>query len=62
MTSDRSWNMAKAKKTDIASRIRDITNLSEICTYDMAINRLKTIRPEIEVGRTLSVHASGWLA
>jgi hypothetical protein len=30
MTSDRSWNMAKAKKTDIASRIRDITNLSEI--------------------------------
>jgi hypothetical protein len=28
----------------------------------MAINRLKTIRPEIEVGRTLSVHASGWLA
>jgi len=24
MTSDRSWNMAKAKKTDIASRIRDI--------------------------------------
>lgn len=51
----------KAKETDIASRIRDITNLLAICTYGMAINRLKTIRPEIEVGRALSVHTRGWL-
>jgi hypothetical protein len=43
---------AKAKETDFASRIRDLINLSDICTYNMAINRLKTIRPEIEIRKT----------
>lgn len=52
---------AKAKETDIASRIRDLTHLSVICTYDTAMNRLKTIRPEIEVRRIISIHARGWL-
>jgi hypothetical protein len=51
----------KAKEMDIMSGIREQNHLSDVCTYDMAQIRLKTVRPEIKVRNTLSVSAGGWL-
>jgi hypothetical protein len=51
----------KAKDMDVMAMIRDTYDLSDVCTYDMAQTRLKTVTLEITVRKTLSISTRQWL-
>jgi len=52
---------SKAKEMDIMGGIRKNNEVSEVCTYNMAKQRLKNVTPIIEVRQTVSVLVDEWL-